>query len=99
MLVLGLFVGIRQLLRRGPVVFIYFTVWNWWLLTFFFLASAWTSARTVLVRRRTDRSKQHADKSSESFFLKEDRADALGLTAATLFQVVTPVSLHTTPGS
>jgi hypothetical protein len=36
----SLYIGIRQLLSRGPGAFTYFTVWNWWLMTiFFFLAS------------------------------------------------------------
>ncbi|KAL4436938.1 hypothetical protein ABPG75_004077 [Micractinium tetrahymenae] len=52
MLCWALFIGLRQLLQRGPHVFVFFTVWNWWLLTLFFLCGSAASLRAWARRRR-----------------------------------------------
>lgn len=65
------------------MVFIFFTVWNWWLLAFFFLASTLTSARAVLGG--------FGSKSKTSSASHLQQASVVGLTAATLYQIVTPV--------
>ncbi|KAL6767547.1 hypothetical protein ACKKBF_B35670 [Auxenochlorella protothecoides x Auxenochlorella symbiontica] len=39
----ALFIGIRQYLDRGSIAFVYYTVWNWWLLTAYFALAALAS--------------------------------------------------------
>lgn len=78
MLAVAVWVGADQLLRRGPVVFVFFTVWNWWLLTAYFLVASVCSVR-----------RNRSEKNAES-----QPADWLEKTALTLFHVVTPVGLY-----
>lgn len=52
MLCWALFIGLRQLAHRGPYVFVFFTVWNWWLLTLFFLCGSAASLRAWVRKRR-----------------------------------------------
>lgn len=52
MLCWALFIGLRQLARRGPYAFVFFTVWNWWLLTLFFLCGSAASLRAWARKRR-----------------------------------------------
>ena len=54
MLLLCLAVGIPQLATRGFVVFVFFTVWNWWLLTLYFAAAVVSSWRSWQASRRSD---------------------------------------------
>jgi hypothetical protein len=41
MFIWALYIGLNQLVHRGPIVFIYYTVWNWWLLITFFALARW----------------------------------------------------------
>lgn len=86
MLAWGLYIGIGQLLDKGPYVFVFYTVWNWWMLTLFFaLASAasirgWRRRRAAASGRPTDTEQQHA-------------ADWLDRAAIATFSIEAPLSL------
>jgi len=77
----ALAVGISQLVDKGMVVFSFFTVWNWWLLTMYFaLASA-----ASIVSLQGGNPHKHKQRQVQ-------KIGNLEIFTATLFQIVVPVS-------
>ncbi|GAB4820864.1 hypothetical protein N2152v2_007910 [Parachlorella kessleri] len=50
--VYALAIGVWQLARVGPRVFVFFTVWNWWFLTFYFALGSFLSFSAWQRQRR-----------------------------------------------
>lgn len=50
-----IYIGCRQLNQRGPVVFCFFTVWNWWLMTTFFALATVASLQRTRNKEKRDR--------------------------------------------
>ncbi|KAH7623901.1 hypothetical protein Ndes2526B_g01147 [Nannochloris sp. 'desiccata'] len=95
MLLICLGIGLEQLLRRGPIVLAFFTVWNWWLLTVYFALSSAASLRSVNAAtrnsRRTTITTRTTTAALESHHLLP--ADWIEKSAATIFHVIVPISI------
>ncbi|PSC70223.1 hypothetical protein C2E20_6303 [Micractinium conductrix] len=88
----ALIIGLCQLANKGPYVFVFFTVWNWWLLTLYFALASAASARAWLACRQqqqaaeTPAAQQQRAKGGRS-------ADWLERAAVAVFCTETPVTL------
>lgn len=95
MLALCLAIGVPQLAARGPWIFTFFTVWNWWLLTFYFGAAAASSLRSWRAGARpgpATRSARACAHPSAAPRARQPPADWLDRAAATAFHVTIPVA-------
>jgi hypothetical protein len=101
MLIICLIIGLEQLLRKGPVVLAFFTVWSWWLLTFYFAfataaslrsyhATSRSSRRNITTRSTRSTTTAAAELESSHHLLP---ADWIEKSAATIFHVIVPVSI------
>lgn len=100
MLIVCLTIGLEQLLRRGPVVLAFFTVWSWWLLTFYFAFASAASLRAIKAASRTSRRSAAATVATTStatvsthLDVHAGPADWIDKSAATIFHVIVPVSI------
>lgn len=90
MFLLAAGLGIVQLMQRGPIIFTFFTIWNWWCLTLFFLLATIASTRELLqqpeTKHRRGGRKGHTSNNDEP-------ADFLGKVIVSLYHIMVPVRI------